>query len=223
MIAGFLIEIKGDAIKSARICFGGIESGFIHAAATEEYLIEKDVHSNEVLSEALNILSNEVNPDENSSVASIEYRQGLATALFFKFILSALGTDGIDVEPRGISMGAQDTATSRDKWPLTKDIPNVDGLRQAAGEVRFVNDLPLQTNELWAAFVPATVINARITNIDASEALVNIYTRIGAAINKDITFVRNAIVSEYFRCAPFFLGQRHSRQKQFHSANDGID
>lgn len=208
MIAGFLIEIKDDVINSARICFGGIDPTFVHASATEEYLIDKNVYSNEVLVEALNILSNELTPDENPSNASMEYRKELAVALFFKFILSTMDEDAIDDLQRDISSGVQSTSTSQQKWPITKDVPNVDGLRLAAGEVQFTNDIPQQKNELWAAFVPATTVNARIASIDASEALVFIIPFSTVATLENYYILRNnMIVAENSWSPQFLFGQ----------------
>lgn len=173
VIAGFLIETLADTIKSIRICYSGIEAAFIHATATEEYLNGKPLQSTDVLVKALSILANELSPDENASHTSKDYRKALALALFFKFTSSLMAPeDGVDDWDRGISTGAQDVATLPEKWPMTKDLPSVDGLACAAGEVLFCNDVPLRTNELWAAFVPATAVNARISGIDATEALV---------------------------------------------------
>lgn len=162
-------------VRSARLCFGGIDPSFIHATATEEFLIDKNLYSNEILSEALNMLTNELNPDQNPANASPEYRKNLAVALFFKFVMSTkIGVDANEYElQRGLSSGTQDIWTVREKWPLTKCIPNIDGLIQAAGEAQFISDLPAFPNQLWAAFVPATIANGRLVNIDAGEALVS--------------------------------------------------
>lgn len=174
MIAAFLIEYKDECIKSARICYDSVEPESIHATHTEEYLVDKNIYTNTVLSDALSILSTELSV--SAAAALDDYRKELTLALFFKFIVSTMEADSDVASKRGISSGKHEFATSADKWPLTKDVPNVDGLAQAAGEVHFINDIPLRTNELWAAFVPATVVNAKISRIDASDALVSFHT-----------------------------------------------
>lgn len=147
----------------------------MHASITEQFLITKNLYSNEILSEALNVLASELNPDSNASNASPAYRKNLAVALFYKFVLATKdGADATEHElQRGLSSGAQDIWTVREKWPLTKSIPNNDGLIHAAGETQFITDLPAFPNQLWAAFVPATVAGGRIVNIDAADALVS--------------------------------------------------
>lgn len=41
--AGFLIELDQGQVQTARICFGGITAEFVHATATEEFLIGKEL------------------------------------------------------------------------------------------------------------------------------------------------------------------------------------
>lgn len=181
--AGFLVELDEGLIQSARICYGGIDESFVHASATEELLVGKEFHSNDTLAEALTSLESELKPDHILPDASPEYRKNLALSLFYKFILSTCENDEIsemyksggESLQRPISSGYQSTSTVQESWPLTKDVPKMDGLVQTAGEAQYINDIPSYPDQLWAAFVPATQVHAKIVYIDATEALVNTY------------------------------------------------
>lgn len=180
---GFLIETDAEQrIVAARICYGGIEPHFTHATATEKSLLGTHLHRNDTVQLALRTLRSElavadwVLPD-----ASPEYRQQLALALFYRFVLAtapasaavstALLSGGV-VSKRPISSGRQEFDTVRENYPLTEPVPKYDGLIQCAGEAEYVNDMPSLSGELWAAFVPATQVNATVAEVDAVEALV---------------------------------------------------
>ncbi|XP_055326065.1 uncharacterized protein LOC129579905, partial [Sitodiplosis mosellana] len=66
--AAFLLEFETkdgkSAVKSCRICYGGINPKFVHAEATEKLLTGiDDFYTEEVLQEAIKSLQNEVQPD----------------------------------------------------------------------------------------------------------------------------------------------------------------
>lgn len=172
LTAAFLVEFKDDVAQSAQICFGGMDATFIHASSTETFLCNRNIYANDVLTEVLTTLSNELSPNEDPLTEMSVFRRNLAVALFFKFIMSTLdGSSYKDIQ-RVLSSGKQEFGTTEEKWPLTKYVPSIDGLAFAAGEVLFIDDIPMRPNELWAAFVPATMVNARISGIDPSAALV---------------------------------------------------
>lgn len=178
--AAFLIELKDDKVQKARICFGGIEPEFTHATKTEKLLEGQNLYTNDVLSKALNTLLTEIQPDWVLPDASPAYRQNLALALFYKFVLNTCPAykikpeyiSGGEILKRPISSGTQVYDTFKERWPLTQPVPKYEGLIQCSGEIEYVNDLVTQPNELWAAFVPATEVHAKLDKIDASEALV---------------------------------------------------
>lgn len=178
--AAFLLKFNGDVVDSARICFGGIDPLFIHASSTEKLLQGKNLYTNETLQSAINSLKSELNPDWVLPDASPEYRKNLAISLFYKFVLSTAPSDKIKPEnksggeilERPLSSGIQMFDTYKDKFPLTQPVPKYEGLIQISGEAQYSNDIPQLDNELWAAFVPATKVRAKIGKIDPSDALV---------------------------------------------------
>lgn len=179
--AAFLVQFneQKDSVKSAKICFGGIDEYFVHAERLEKFLIGKNIFSNDVLQEACTTLKKEIKPDAVLPNASPEFRQHLAISLFYKFVLNTAQTDqikpefksGAQVLKRELSSGQQQIDVNESKSKLYKRIPKVEGEIQATGETQYVNDIPKFQNELHAAFVLGDKVNGRIVNIDASEAL----------------------------------------------------
>lgn len=179
--AAFLLQFneQKDSIKSAKVCFGGIDEYFVHAEKLEKFLIGKNIYSNEVLQQACEILKKEVKPDAELPSASPEFRQHLAISLFYKFVLNTAPSDkiksdfksGAEILKRELSSGRQQIDVNEGKSKLYKRIPKVEGEVQCTGEAQYVNDIPKFQNELHAAFVLGDKVNGRVVNIDASEAL----------------------------------------------------
>lgn len=179
--AAFLLKFNDDnVVHSARICFGGINPFFIHASNTEKCLQGKNLYTNETLQSAISFLNNELQPNWVLPDASPEYRKSLAISLFYKFVLHSAPEDqvrpeyrsGGEILHRPVSSGKQTFDTHKDKFPLTQPIPKYEGLIQVSGKAQYSNDIPHLDNELWAAFVIATRVGAKIGRIDASDALV---------------------------------------------------
>jgi xanthine dehydrogenase/oxidase len=84
--AAFLFEFNQNKtlVEKAKIVYGGINSDFIHAGATEKYVIGKNIFSNDTLQHALNILNEEIQPNVCPPEPSPEYRRKLAVGLFYK-------------------------------------------------------------------------------------------------------------------------------------------
>lgn len=86
--AGFLALVDTSdnfkIISKPRIVFGGINPGFVHANATEEFLIGRNMNDHDMFMEALSILAAELAPDDEPVLASALYRKQLAMGLFYK-------------------------------------------------------------------------------------------------------------------------------------------
>lgn len=186
--AAFLFEFdtKDDkkSVKSCQICYGGINSKFIHAEATENLLTGiDDLYTEENLEKAIKSLQSEIEPDSMLPDPDPIYRKHLAISLFYRFFLStapankikseyASGSTGLE---RPLSSGIQTYQPDEKKYPLTEAIPKYEGLIQCSGEAEYVNDIfsgLTVDKELWAAFVPATEVHSQIVEIDPSDALV---------------------------------------------------
>ena len=179
--AGFLMKLQRNStiVQTATMCFGGINPQFVHATNTETYLIGKDLFTTEVIQGALQVLENELKPDSVLPEPSAQYRKEVAMALLYKFILSScpagivspINLSGAHELYRDISTGSQSFRTNEQEFPITQPLPKIEALCQTTGEAKFVNDMPYLDGQLWAAFVPATKVNLKIAQIDASPAL----------------------------------------------------
>lgn len=150
-----------------------------HAERAEKFLKGKNVYTNEVLQKVCEKLSSEINPEAILPPAPADYRKNLAISLFYKFILSTAPEGlinaeyklGSEVLKREISSATQEFEYVESRSQLYKKIPKVEGDIQCTGEAQYINDLPPQHNELYAAFVLGEKVNGIIESFDASEAL----------------------------------------------------
>ncbi|XP_059612739.1 uncharacterized protein LOC132259203 [Phlebotomus argentipes] len=173
--AGFLFKFSpGRSVaQSARICFGGINSRFIHASKTENLVMSKSLFSNETVALLMASLNEELKLDWILPDPSPRYRKLLALGLFYKAILSVapvervrdfLRSGGEEIY-RTLSSGRQSLTG------VENSMAKLEGQIQCSGEAKYVNDLPYMLHEVCAAFVPATEVSSTILDIDASEAL----------------------------------------------------
>lgn len=180
--AAFLLQIEDQKVIKANICYGGISSSFKRAESVEKFLIGKDIQDNEVVAEALNLLSDEVKPLSSLLAGSSDFRKNLAVSLFYKFILSIVPEDiiaekfksgGKILKPE-LSSSSRNYRKFDESSPIGNALPKVEGDILSTGEAKFANDLPRMVGELYAAFVTAKKVHGVIKGIDASEALVSI-------------------------------------------------
>ena len=97
-----------------------------------------------VLTQAFQILSNELVIDDDPVLASVDYRRSLALSLFYKFILYVndkyvgtrykSATESI-IDMRPISSGQQSFPTDPTLYPVSKPIKKINAYLQASGEV----------------------------------------------------------------------------------------
>lgn len=178
----FLFKMSNiSTINSARICFGGINSNFVHATKTENFLKDKDISNDNTIQETFKILLSELNPDWILPDASPIFRKYVGCGLLYKFILSILSANYINprfisgsrklYKDRQISNGFQSFQTNPKNYPLTLPVIKTEALVQCSGEAKYSNDLPPQPNEVYCAFVQAKLVGAKIEQIDPSIAL----------------------------------------------------
>lgn len=103
----------------------------------------------------------------------------------FQAILSLSPNDRVDPKfksggeaiKRLTSKGSQTYDTDKTVWPLNQPVPKLEALVQCSGEATFANDLPTQTDEVFAAFVTANApAGSFISGFDTTEAMVSIGT-----------------------------------------------
>uniref|UniRef100_A0A0K8W367 Xanthine dehydrogenase n=1 Tax=Bactrocera latifrons TaxID=174628 RepID=A0A0K8W367_BACLA len=178
--AAFLINVERPSLKiqNARICFGGISPGFIHATEIEEFMKGKQLYDSQVITKIFSIASSTFIADSASSNGSPEYRQKLAFGLLYKTILKNTPErlipqrllSGGEILKRPLSSGKQVYESIPENFPVHQPIEKYEGLKQTAGEATYANDIPIAVNQLWAAFVTAKHVGATIASIDTSAA-----------------------------------------------------
>lgn len=180
--AAFLLKFNDSRslVESAKVCYGGVDEYFVHAEETEKFLAGKNIFANEILQETLEKLASEIKPDEETlPPASADYRKNLSISLFYKFILSIAPAGLVDLKfksgseilKREVSTASQEFEFVESRSKLYQKIPKAEGDIQCTGEAQYINDLPPQHNELFAAFVLGEKVHGIVQNIDASEAL----------------------------------------------------
>ncbi|XP_075144826.1 uncharacterized protein LOC142219935 [Haematobia irritans] len=179
--AAFLLHVqKPDYIvKSARITYGGLSSGFARATNLEERLLNKTLFTTENVRSAFNAMQKEITAEEVLPEPSPEYRIKLAHGLFYKFLLANAPSDrvakefssGSQILKRPVSTAKQTFEVHGNCLPLKKATDKHEGLLQCSGEAVYSNDLSPQSQQLWAAFFTAKKIGAKITHINTEKAL----------------------------------------------------
>ncbi|XP_051862470.1 uncharacterized protein LOC117575900 [Drosophila albomicans] len=179
--AGFLIEwqnIQRRIVGSARICFGNIHPGFVHAQNVEQFLVGRDLYDNGTVVQAFEQLLTILQPVEMPPEASPEYRQKLACSLFYKFLLGSAPKElvrerlrsGGQLLERPLSSGKQSFETIPKKYPVGQVVQKLEGLIQCSGEAKYMNDLMTTSNAVYCAFVTAKRVGATIEGIDTKAA-----------------------------------------------------
>ncbi|KAK3879999.1 hypothetical protein Pcinc_015481 [Petrolisthes cinctipes] len=160
------------------MAYGGINPSFVRATATETYLMGKSLQDEGVLQAAYTSLASEVVPDAQYQDASPEYRLALAQNLFYRAVLSIVGTaasppvtSGAEPLQRPLSSGQQTYDNNTEQYPLGAPIPKIEAPIQISGEAEYITKIPSRPGELVGMFVTATHGNAAIVSIDPSPAL----------------------------------------------------
>ncbi|XP_054283338.1 xanthine dehydrogenase-like [Macrosteles quadrilineatus] len=180
--AGFCFSFdKANIFKvltKPRIVYGGIAPDFVHASATESLLEGKRLLNTKTLQQALSSLHEEIQPTRTLPEATSEYRQGLALALFYRYVLSLnpLAVNprfrsGAEDIARPLSRGIQEYYSTPAEYPLTEPIPKIESLIQCSGEIEYANDLRPYKDELYGALVLTDRCRATLAGVNADQAL----------------------------------------------------
>lgn len=134
--AGFLFDVeKSGKVNCARICFGGIEPKFVHAAGVEDLLKGQIFHDKTVVQNIFDNLANALQPSAALPEPSPEYRRKLACGLMLKCLLDISPTEKVKPEyrsggailKRDLSTGLQTFESQKKNYPLTQPIEKVEG------------------------------------------------------------------------------------------------
>ncbi|KAL4224843.1 hypothetical protein ACF0H5_015539 [Mactra antiquata] len=184
------------------IVYAGINKTFVHAVKTEDFLTDRDLSAMAVIS-GISVLKDELNPDNDPLAGSAKFRSDLAVCMFYRFVVHVLGKEITDRYRSGgyplhrpLSSGQQSYGTKKDEWPLTEPLLKLEGSAQVTGEAVYINDIPSQPGELYAAFTVTNVGNAKISNIDISPAM-KMKGVVKVLLAEDIPGINNAMPSPF--------------------------
>ncbi|XP_067645565.1 uncharacterized protein [Eurosta solidaginis] len=180
--AAILMEMnaaKPGLVKSARICFGGINPDFVHAKSTESVLTGQNLFDKEIIAKIFQTLNQEILPNDMLPDTAPTYRKNLACSLFYKTLLKLAPAEkvraeyksGADILSRTLSSGLQTFETNKKNYPITEPVEKVEALIQCSGEATYMNDTLTTSDAVYCAFANATRVGAHIEQIDPSEAL----------------------------------------------------
>lgn len=216
--ACFRMEVDpADSFKvtdKPSILLGGINPNFIHATETENFLMGRRLTDEATVVQAAEILGREVQPDNHPQDASPAYRRSLSQALLYKTIVGFLGnrvnsklaSAGPNIE-RPLSSGRQEFDMDREAWPVGEPVPKLESATQISGEATYLDDVPYLPNELHGALVQTTRANAKISQVNTSEALrlKGVVTFVNTA---DIPGKNSFVVSAGLYPDPVFVEER---------------
>ncbi|XP_067884000.1 xanthine dehydrogenase/oxidase-like [Heterodontus francisci] len=182
-----------DVVEELGISYGGMGPTTVSAKKTSEQLLGKNWNK-ELLQEACSQLATELTLSPSAPGGMVQFRRTLSLSFFFKFYLSVLQKleqdfkSDFQVEPippkyvnatelfhKDLPSAVQlfqevppgRLATDVVGHPLT----HLASIKQATGEALYCDDLPCFEKELYLALVTSTEAHAKISSIDASEAL----------------------------------------------------
>lgn len=89
--AGFLVKVdvadNFKILERPRIVFGGINKNFVHAEATETFLINRNMNDHAMFLEAMAVLAEELIPEDDPILHSALYRKQLSLCLLYKVMI----------------------------------------------------------------------------------------------------------------------------------------
>jgi xanthine dehydrogenase/oxidase len=212
--AGFCLNINpatSEIDELPNIVYGGINSTFIHAKKTEAFLKGKKISDQIVIDEAFKILSNEIEPEYDPALSSIEYRKSLALALFYKVVLYCndkhlnarykSGQDSVmDIRPVSSSKQIY-PGSDLSLMPVTKGISKLNAYYQTSGDSPYVYDLKPFPNQLYGVFIQSALANCDLVSINYDEAL-KMPGVVKVLLAKDIPGKNNVVFPSFLSASP---------------------
>jgi len=158
----FFVDVQKNVIKRATVVFGGFDDAPTVSANVEAFLQNKEVNT-EVLRDAVALVGG------NTEVETLVY----------KFLTSLLPADkipadvaaGLEDFTRPVSSSSQSFSFPNTHSPVSEPIQEVSNKIKAAGEARFVDDLPVLPRTLHGYLVLAPAAAGTLVKIEEHEAL----------------------------------------------------
>ncbi|TKS66399.1 Aldehyde oxidase 1 [Collichthys lucidus] len=173
------------AVQDISIYYGGMGPTTVSAAKTCAAIATRS-WDDETLSQAYDVLLDELVLPPSAPGGKVEFRRSLTLSFLFKFHLEVLQklremnviTDEkmqIQPLPREIQPSLQEfqhvSKNQSNQDPVGRPIMHRSAISQATGEAVYCDDIPRTDGELFLALVTSSRAHAKIIGLDASEAL----------------------------------------------------
>ncbi|XP_039998462.1 aldehyde oxidase 6 isoform X2 [Xiphias gladius] len=175
-------------VQDVSIYYGGMGPTTVSAAKTCAAIVARP-WDDETLSQAYDILLDELALPPSAPGGKVEFRRSLTLSFLFKFNLQVLQKlremnviadelpEKMQIKPlpREIHPSLQEfqhvSKGQSDQDPVGRPIMHRSALSQATGEAVYCDDIPRTDGELFLALVTSSRAHAKITGLDVSEAL----------------------------------------------------
>ncbi|EMC95084.1 hypothetical protein BAUCODRAFT_577650 [Baudoinia panamericana UAMH 10762] len=170
-------------VEDCTLVYGGMAPITIAAKKATEYLHGKKFSDPKTLEGVMNALEQDFDLRFGVPGGMATYRKSLALGFFYRFyhdVLSQLNPEDSAVDrqaleevERDISQGRKDhkAGEAYEQKILGKEQPHVAALKQCTGEAQYLDDMPVQKNELYGCLVLSTKAHAKILSVDHTRAL----------------------------------------------------
>jgi xanthine dehydrogenase/oxidase len=172
----------GDIVESVDLVYGGMAPVTIPARKAMAFLQGKKFTDLATLEGVMDQLEADFDLRFGVPGGMATYRKSLALSFFYKFYHEVLAELHADVEidtqaigeiERAISKGEKDgkAAEAYKQKEVGQSKNHVAAMKQCTGEAQYIDDIPLQRNELYGHMVLSTKAHAKILKVDAEPAL----------------------------------------------------
>ncbi|KAI1610265.1 xanthine dehydrogenase [Exophiala viscosa] len=197
--AAFRVRLDdAGKVESISLAFGGMAPTTVLAKKTQEVLAGQKWYDPKTLEAGLRSLREEFSLSYGVPGGMATYRVTLTLSFFFRFwheVVADLGLGQVDPEliqeiHRGISSGTRDNVNPNEQRLVGKQIPHLSALKQNTGEAEYIDDMPHQERQLYAAFVFSQKAHAKLVEVDFSPAI-GPGLAVGYVDKNDVPGVRN--------------------------------
>ncbi|CAL4121735.1 unnamed protein product, partial [Meganyctiphanes norvegica] len=177
--ASFRIAVDNEmrVVERPLILYGGISNCYGRCVKTEDFLFGRSMIEEDFMVTAAKVLREELKIKVGMTHKKNYYRIDLALHLLYKTVIGLLDTQihesirsGGFILERGTQTTSQDFRYSDENNPVGQPIRKIESLSQFSGEAEFVDDTQVLPGELTGVLVYTQYANAKINNIDISEA-----------------------------------------------------
>lgn len=178
--AAFRVRLDdGGKVESISLALGGMAPTTVLAKKTQEVLVGQKWYDPKTLEAGLRSLREEFGLTFGVPGGMATFRVTLTLSFFFRFwheVVADLGLGKVDPEliqeiHRGISSGTRDNVNPNEQRLVGKQIPHLSALKQNTGEAEYIDDMPHQDRQLYAAFVFSQKAHAKLVEVDWSPAI----------------------------------------------------